>query len=308
MLAVLFVVAAPLTLLLTHRLPAARGLVAGVEGPPPTDADRDGDGLDDAAEDALLVRFAPTALVAKDDPSLPASIEWLRAREALSLEGPRVFGALVPGRQFADKTRRGSTHEGDWVVYGHVYPAADGGTVIQYWFYFPYNAAPFAPLFDHESDWEHVSVIVGADGRPHTFALARHDQNAPGVRVPWERVVKTGDHPWFAIAAGTHAAYLDRDEAPFWEAVPECPRTPDGTPVVSGCEAYAWRAGESGRSPLVNVGERDQPRVAFGTDGFLMRYAGLWGAVGSASVGSAGPAGPPFQRGFCADARPGACR
>lgn len=305
----LFLLAVPATMRLTHKLPRAADLASTtIERRAPIEGDRDADGLDDAEEDALLARYSPIALVAQDDPSLPASIDWLRSREELHLDGPRVFGALVPRRQFSDDTRRGSAATADWTVYGHAYAGENGDLILQYWFYYPFNDAPLSPLFDHESDWEHVSVVLDRFRRPREFALARHDHNAPGVRFPWDRVPRDGDHPWFSVAAGTHAAYLDREEAPFWERVADCPRGPDGTPKLDGCPVVAWRSGPGQPAAILNVGERGAPRLSTGSDGFLMAYAGLWGAPAAGNVGSAAPAGPPFQRGFCADAAPGTCR
>lgn len=268
--------------------------------------DRDGDGLDDALEDRLLARFSPVALLSPDDPSRPASIEWIRARADLSLGGPTLMGTLVPPRRFDDETRRGSADPGDWTMYGHAYPSRDGGIVLQYWLYFPFNDGPL--VFDHESDWEHVSVELDADENPRFFVLARHENNAPGVRVPWDEVPREdGDHPVFVVARGSHAAYLEASEAPFWEHVEDCARGPDGVPLWDTCPMVAWRAGPGRGSPLVNVGERGAPRLDAGEDGFFMRYSGLWGTASIALLGSAAPPGPPFQRGFCVDALEGTC-
>jgi hypothetical protein len=307
---VLFVVAIVWAFVLSQHLPNPIFQQLGsraerLSGVVVTAGDLDHDGLPDALEDELLARYAPDALLSPDDPSKPASIEWLRARQELALDGPRLFGVLVPGRRFDAETRRGSPDPSDWVVYGHSFPRFDGGVVLQYWFYFPYNDGPF--VFDHESDWEHVTVELGPDREPELFALARHGHNAPGKVIPWAEVPKEGDHPWFTIASGTHAAYLSKSEAPFWETVADCPRGADGRPRLEGCAAVAWRAGEGeGRSsPLVNVGERGAPRPE--ADGFFFDYPGLWGAAAVIGAGSAAPPGPPFQCGFCVRALAGTC-
>lgn len=304
----LFLGAIAWALLLGQKLPpppldAAR-VASDVAIGGPADVDRDG--LADADEDAFLARFSPRALLAPNDPSHPASVSWLRTRQELSLDGPRLFGTLVPGRRFDDETRRGSTRPADWAVYGHAYPTAEGGINLQYWYYYPYNDGPF--ILDHESDWEHVTVELAADGTPTALALARHDHNAPGFRVPWVEVPTEDGHPWFVVASGTHAAYLDADDAPFWERLTDCPRDPQGRPQLTNCQAIVFRAGPGEASRLENVGERSAPRLDSDTDGFFMRYSGLWGEAAVLSLGSAAPSGPPFQRGFCVDARPGHCR
>ena len=37
----------------------------------------------------------------------------------------------------------------------------DGGVLVQYWFFYPFNDAHW--LFDHEGDWEHVAVRLERD-------------------------------------------------------------------------------------------------------------------------------------------------
>ncbi len=270
--------------------------------------DVDGDGLPDAEEDGLLHRYAPLGLLAADDPAYPASVRWVRERTALARTGPDFMGLVIPARAFPAAVRRGSRDPRDWTIYGHAYPRADGGVELQYWFYYPFNKA--ALIFDHESDWEHVSVELDAQRRPVFFALANHHHIAPGTRVPWARVPRSGDHPWFCIASGTHAAYLYGRDAPFWERVVDLPRRADGTPIVSGNAVRVVRPGapaSEGGSPLVNVGERGRPRSDGDPSGFFTSYAGLWGAAVPV-IGTAAPYGPPYQRSFCVDAKPGSCR
>ena len=93
----------------------------------PTALDADGDGIPDAEEDALLRRYAPTALVSADEPSMPASIPWIRARNDIGHDSPRVYGTLVPRHPFSIDARQGSKDPKDWVVYGHAFPKAGGG-------------------------------------------------------------------------------------------------------------------------------------------------------------------------------------
>jgi hypothetical protein len=265
----------------------------------PTDTDRDADGLPDATEEALLATYAPRPLLALDEPCLPANVGWIRARMSGLFGRHRLLGALV-GATIPTALRAGSRHPGDWTVYGHAYPRADGGVELQYWFYFPFNDGPL--VFDHDSDWEHASVELAADGMPRFLALAAHDDNAPGRRVPWAAVPREDTHPRFLIAAGTHAAYLSAADAPFWERLPGCR---DGV-----CDGLEWRPGApatKGGSPLVNVGEVDRPLGLADDEQGFFDYPGTWGPV-VPLFASASPWGPPLQRGFCVDARPGACR
>jgi hypothetical protein len=264
-----------------------------------TEADRDADGLADAVENSLLRTYAPRPLMAPDETCLPASIGWVRHRMSHLFGAHRLLGALV-GVELPEGVREGSDRPDEWTVYGHAYPRSDGGVELQYWFYYPYNDGPL--VFDHDSDWEHVSVELGADGRPRFFALAAHDDNAPGRRVPWGEVPRDGTHPRFLIAAGTHAAYLSAPDAPFWERLPGC--------GGGRCEGREWRPGASpgeGGSHLVNVGEVEHPLGLSDDERSFFDYAGVWGPVVPA-LASSSPWGPPLQRGFCVDARAGSCR
>ncbi len=270
----------------------------------PTPGDADGDGIPDALEDELLQRYSPTALLAADDASLPASIDWVRRRSAIAAQKPGVMTRHL----FNEETRRGSRNPADWTMYGHAFPREGGGIVLQYWYFFPFNAGRLV-FFDHEGDWEHVSVELDAHLAPEQFILSQHNNNAPGVRIPWSRVPREGDHPVHVVAWGSHAAYLYANQKPFWERAVDCPRRGDGTPVLDQCPVLAWRAGgEPGRpSPVVNIGEPGAPRLDSDPDAFIMRYARLWGDAAVLRLFSPAPAGPPYQEGFCADAPLGSC-
>lgn len=295
-LALVFLLALAWLLGLAQKLPDARALAPE---PTPAPADLDADGVPDVVEDALLERHRPVFVLSRKDPSRPASIPWLRARVDLPLE-PRLAGILGPARRFEADTRRGPDGLGDRRIYAHAYPRAGGGLVLQYWNYYPYNEGPL--FFDHESDWEHVSVLLGADEEPLEVAYSRHDDNAPGVRRPWRSAPREGDRPVVLVASGTHASYAWAREAPFWEQVPDCPRTPGGGPRAD-CVHEIWRPAADA---LLNVGERSAPRTEREADAFFVRYGGLWG--GPLFLGSGIPSGPPFQRGFCSDGVPGRCR
>lgn len=268
--------------------------------------DRDGDGIPDALEDALLRRYAPTVVLSRDEPSLPASIEWLRARVDIGEHVESRRGLLAPSGPFDAEVRKGSTDPYDWVMYGHAYPTTEDGIALQYWFFYPRNDGPL--FFDHDGDWEHVTVFLDRELTPVELAMAQHENNSPGVRVPWSELAFEGEHPVILAARGTHASYSRAAQAPFWERLPQCDTDSQGLPVLSTCDGPVWRAGKGPHrpSPVINVGERGAPRLDTDSDAFFMRYAGLWGVTASV-IGTAAPPGPPFQRGFCVGAKKGVC-
>jgi hypothetical protein len=306
-------VAPPLSSLAGVVVPAA------LEQRPAGFLDRDGDGLDDRLEDALLQRYAPVVLLHPDEPALPASAGWILARAQLQEapgSSPRVMtasalGALAvlfrPGSTGADtrrarlrmpaEMRGGSADPSDWTVYGHAYRARDGGILLQYWFLYAFNDAFWA--FDHDGDWEHVTVKLDGAGRPEGAFYSRHEDSAPGPWFGWAELSREGDHPVVLSGRGTHASYPSPDEAPFWERT--CNTADPRDAAARGCTV--WRTWTSGERGVENVGERGAPRSPF------LAWPGRWGTTGAFGLDTrhAAPPGPAFQHGWCSEGADDAC-
>ena len=110
----------------------------------------------------------------------------------------------------------GSTDPRDWKTYFHVYPAADGGVMIQYWHVFAFNE--FGGGFDdHGGDWD-ASIQVWltpdlslrgvwfsrhADDHPGTFFCASADAGCGASQVR----LFDSTHPVVTIDGGGHAAF-----------------------------------------------------------------------------------------------------
>jgi hypothetical protein len=227
---------------------------------------------------ALLEAHAPVVLLAPDERALPAHAEWFFAR-----------ARLLPGKRLqpTEAALGGSADPADWTTYGHVYRAAGGGLHLQYWFFYPYNR--FHRVGNHEGDWEHVTVHLGADGRPRGAWYARHEANAPGVWFPWSALVREGPHPVVLAAAGSHASYASVREVPWYESV--CPTTLPEDAARRGCRV--WRTWGAGAGGIVDLGTRDAPEVEY------LLWPGRWGAKGGIADDGAGPPGPAFQPGWC---------
>jgi hypothetical protein len=273
-----------------------RALVAPPPAPLDVDVDADRDGLADALEDEWAARFAPMIVLDRGETCRPSSVSWLAAeievdRASGSQPAVRAASALGGGNSSATlspRVRVGAASHDDWQTYVHVFARADGGFAVQYWFYYPYNDGPL--VFDHESDWEHVTVRLDSSGRPDGMYAARHEDNAPGRFRAWEDVRRSGDHPIVLSARGSHASYFDADDAAWFESVTECSD-------VERCPTTVWRTWQGGG--LSNVGERARPRHFGGpSERALMVRADRWGATGQLP-GTSAPVGPLFQRGFC---------
>jgi hypothetical protein len=253
------------------RRPAPAALPAG-------DADRDG--LSDELEASLADRFAPVVILHPQDGTRPASIPWLLSH----FGSPRAAQNGLPVG-----LRAGSSDPRDWVTYVHVYPRTDGDINVQYWFFYAYNQAP--AIFNHDADWEHVTVVVTPAGHPRGMFFAQHSDCNPGVFRPWSAVRKDGDHPIVLSARGTHASYADQSSVPWFDRVSRC----EG---VDNCHDPIWRTNEAGG--LVNVGER---RALLGTAAVrdALSFGGRWGGPGRFLASRAAPIGPSHQYGFGVD-------
>jgi streptogramin lyase len=126
---------------------------------------------------------------------------------------------VVPWQTFSLSTVSGRQRAGDpssrgWPTYVHVYPAFDGGVVIQYWHLFSYNDYQgFASGCDkHGGDWDaSVQVRLDQQLQPKEVVFSRHSHDNPGDAIPWSQISTDGPtgHPLVIVDAGGHATYAN---------------------------------------------------------------------------------------------------
>jgi len=248
----------------------------------------------------LLEAYAPVVLLAPGERALPTHAEWYLARARLERpDGPAVLTASLAQEPRVERlrllpaARSGSPLPSDWTVYGHAYRAADGGVLLQYWFFYAYNA--FHGLGDHEADWEHVTVRIDPEGRPAGAWYARHDSNAPGVWTPWAALQREGAHPVVLSALGSHASYARPDEVSWFDGACQTARVDQA--AARGCRV--WRTWVGSTGGVADLGSLDAPRARF------LAWPGRWGADGGIADLEGGPPGPAFQPGWCSGGGPG---
>lgn len=206
----------------------------------------------------------------------------LDQRLCRAIEGP----AASPCYQAAE-----AAHAGGPVVYGAAF--RDGPRIdLQYWLWYPYNDysrdVPAGDVWQvHEGDWESVSVVLDARGRPLLVALSRH---CAGARRDWARAPKVGQRPLVHVAFGSHANYFG--------------------PGVFAHDARCWpkelRDVVRALRLVDHTGEglRVRPRLVrvSATMPTWMRFAGAWGEDGYVRFPNndpvaygLGPRGPAFH-------------
>ncbi|MEV5499264.1 hypothetical protein AB0M50_28050 [Nonomuraea fuscirosea] len=106
---------------------------------------------------------------------------------------PRRGLLSEPAEQPAFRTRHPRSAYYEYVAHQYV----------TYWFFYAHNDAPTA-LFDHEGDWERISVKLDKANR--ATAVAYHQYKGYCTRS-WQEAGKHEGHPLAYSALGTHATY-----------------------------------------------------------------------------------------------------
>jgi hypothetical protein len=135
---------------------------------------------------------------------------------------------------------------------------------VTYWFFYAFNDAPEATnAFDHEGDWERISVRL--DDRDRAVTVAYYAHTGYCTR-PWSEAGRHLGHPLAYSARGTHATYA-------WAG---------SYPIAGGLatDTTGRGAGWATYNRLRNAR----------TQGWY-GYGGAWGEVGEGSD-STGPLGP----------------
>jgi hypothetical protein len=111
-----------------------------------------------------------------------------------------------------DSVHVGSTDPSEWRTYFHVYPAEDGGVMIQYWHVFAYNELAVGSLGNHGGDWDaSIQVKLNRLLELEGVWFSRHDHDHPGDFFGRgnARLTVHGTHPLMSIDGGGHAAFAD---------------------------------------------------------------------------------------------------
>jgi hypothetical protein len=210
-------------------------------------------------------------------------------------------------------------------IYYHAEPAEKGTRLhIDYWMFYRFNDAPLFPqhtclsglsvaeatCFDHEGDWEGVTVSLARDTeawRPESVSYAGH---AWRHRFSWQALAEVGategTQPVVWVARGSHASY----PAPCGEAARIGCRQPGlNTPDGPRDGAKPWWLNDDHECELHSC-VLELPQTARGGPASWAAFGGRWGlprcTLGTTfCVRALGPESPWFQKRY---AQPGAGR
>ena len=158
----------------------------------------------------LLARHAPVVVLHPDERSAPTSVEGFIADAALVGGRYDVRACSARDGLAALQCYDDADEPAPPVVYGAVFRAS-GKTALQYWLFHAFDIwSPFVPQSpdywkSHEGDWEAVTVLLDAAGRPLEVGASRH---CGGARRAWKKVEQRGAHPVVYSALGSHALYF----------------------------------------------------------------------------------------------------
>jgi hypothetical protein len=177
-----------------------------------------------------------------------------------------------------------STGAGGDAVYGRVARTGDL-TVLQYWLYYYDNPLllPQTPVGtfwqSHESDWEVVNVVLGADDEPLEAAYSQH---CGGQRLSWANVEKSDStHPVDYVALGSHANYFAPGAGPLGLIPITCIPAPivpilPQLPFLHVADQVLGRA--AGGAVVGPPGSADEPATIHRIEGTAWStFGGFWG-------------------------------
>ncbi|MFC7619820.1 Vps62-related protein [Microlunatus sp. GCM10028923] len=155
-----------------------------------------------------------------------------------------------------------------YVEYVEGTEANQGKTAYIYWFFYPYNTwtnpTPGAKGKggNHEGDWERITVVVGASGKPEGVVFSQHDTKC---RMDFAKVAGKDGHPVAYSATGTHGSYPIGDARYKIESLP---------PALKALGMLEDRTSSRGQTWQTWLDLKEVQREPW------WGYAGGWGEVG----------------------------
>ncbi len=264
-----------------------------------------------ATQDQLIKAFAPRLNLHPADATRPANVDWYLARVSMRYNHPicpdheilalgKVTQAALGAQSHpVDKTfcqhdgsnvRKSAADDGffiqvanhatyagapraEWKTYVVWRPKAAGLVDIEYWAFYAYNDGFLT--FNHEADWEHVTVSIdpkgnGAQGKALKVFFSAH-KGGTTLNIGDPKLEMDGNHPISYVAKGTHANY----SKPGQYTIPGIPLGVAKDDAKAAAAADIWKTEGS----TLLVGTRAAPK----NNQVFVRFWGRWGQIGENS-------------------------
>ncbi len=264
-----------------------------------------------ATQMQLVERFAPRLHLNPDDTYKPANVDWYLARVSMRYNHPdcpdhellalgKVTQAALGTQSHADdklfcvhdgsdvrssassdsfflEVASSATYKGapraEWKQYVVWRPKAAGVVDVEYWAFYPYNDGFLT--FNHEADWEHLTVSIdpkanGAQGKLlKVFFSAHKTAGGTTLNAGDPALEMDGTHPISYVAKGSHANY----SKPGTYTIPGIPLGVAKDVAKAAPAADVWKT----ESSAVLVGTRAAPK----NGQTFVKYWGRWGQIGT---------------------------
>lgn len=158
----------------------------------------------------LLERHRPVVVLHPLERSAPTAVEGFLADAQLVGGNYDVRACSARDGLAALQCYDGADEPAPPVVHGAVFRSGDR-IALQYWLFHAFDIwSPLVPQSadywkTHEGDWEAVTVLLDATGRPVEVGTSRH---CGGARRAWAKVERRGARPVVYSALGSHALYF----------------------------------------------------------------------------------------------------
>lgn len=159
---------------------------------------------------ALLARHAPVVVLHPAERFAPSPVEGFLADADLAGGRYDVRACAARDGLAALQCYDDADEPAAPVVYGAAFRSGQL-VALQYWLFHSFDLwsplVPQSPDYwkSHEGDWEAVTVLLDASGRPAEVGTSRH---CGGARRAWAKVERRGARPVVYSALGSHALYF----------------------------------------------------------------------------------------------------
>jgi hypothetical protein len=115
---------------------------------------------------------------------------------------PAKLKGLQKDNLYLDLKDTDAARRGDTAGSPTLYQYDEKTNTMTYWFFYPYNDAPGPGNFNHEGDWERVTIQFDQNQQPTEVRYSAHRDH---VTRSWEDAPKEGGRPVVYVAKGSHA-------------------------------------------------------------------------------------------------------